>query len=259
MTSQPVARAVVPAPLADRAPAPRDDDSGDRRRGARLFEDLFRSVAQADEAQQAKAFLSSSVFGLNGPLPPTHLSAADPQLKGHVPLMEAPVQEPEASSSPRVGPTARLTHEGLTQTAATASFALLASRVSAPHANDHQPAIAVRRQRQGDANVNRPNAAEAPGRALQESDSVRITSRDLNPAGALARRLVAPSTSNRILVAVYAIESGIRIFARVGSMDAADREKLRSSIRTLMGEHGLTAADIDFDTTANAAGMGKGQ
>jgi len=69
-----------------------------------------------------------------------------------------------------------------------------------------------------------------------ESDEARTVSR--SPTSR------PPTAHSPLQVALHELETGIRVAARVDSLDESERKRMREEIVRLLAEHGLTASDL---------------
>lgn len=54
--------------------------------------------------------------------------------------------------------------------------------------------------------------------------------------------------ANAVLVAVHATDGELQVFARIGRMNGADRDRLRQDVAQLLSEHGYANAKIELAT-----------
>jgi hypothetical protein len=99
--------------------------------------------------------------------------------------------------------------------------------------------------------IDLPDAAES-AEAVQYGRSRAVE--------AVLSRLAAQANNSPVLVALHAMEAGVRVYARVGQMEPVERDRLRAAVGALLAEHGVPDAELVLDVqgVANTGPQGDG-
>jgi hypothetical protein len=232
------------APAMQTLRAPADTSAHAARGDKRERQPPFRSMLLEGDPSQADlstpaSFSETGVFGREA----SSLAEQPPAEMAHPHHREEPTAPTTTSHSVNE-------HDPVATVALDRTSRGLHSNVT----NAHNPGTAPQARCGGAPN----DAVAAPHSAA----SARFAApEEFAPEGANPRHEVSPPSftsarANAICVAVHAIDNGLAVYARVGRMNATEREQLRQAVRRLLAEHGVSEVNlvIDGETITEAAG-----
>jgi hypothetical protein len=219
----------------------------------------FADLLHAQAVGQAPFEMEGSAPSLLGPLidaPPSKQALAEypgPSPKEHPQLARAAkILRPTYRHTPHTAPPADLIGDTTTAGAARAP----AGPVSGDHAAGLDAAPTLRPDGRRPARIARHEGPMPDGASEQSRTLPELAGSDAPPAPGDGRtraanlrlmRLVAQTRASPVMVTLQAVDAGVRVYARVGAMEAGERQRLRTAVRALLAEHGLHEAEFIVD------------
>jgi hypothetical protein len=201
---------------------------------------LADETAEADKALNATPFESGGVLGRREPAPtnagPSPTIVHDGDTGSHALLATTPAGMPQAAE----------VDQGREQTRSATGRAV---------AINTNTAAGLHAYTEGKSS---PGAVQPSAMPPTATRAVRATSLTSSPR-ATSRPPINKNSVNTIFVAIHAVEQGCAIYARVGRMNATEREQLRHSVSGLLAEYGLSAESINIDGVDAVTGVGGDQ